>query len=168
MRIVITTLGTLTCLIAAAGTNAQETPPSARRTAMTVTQHPATPPLPPAVEADATAPIVEAEAFGEPPIDGRNTPGTIRGWLFRRYAGEVEMQEKVFYPGNYFGPYYFRGWKPDWVYPLPPPPDYHLDHVYPGGLPPAGEMPATGRLPRSPRATIQRLPLAKSSGSRSE
>jgi hypothetical protein len=45
-----------------------------------------------------------------------------RAWIFNRYAGSIEMQDKTPYPYGYYGDYYFRGWKPDWVYPLPPPP----------------------------------------------
>lgn len=50
------------------------------------------------------------------------TPWSLHGWIFRRYAGQIEMQEKIPYPRSYYGNYYFRGWKPDWVYPLPPAP----------------------------------------------
>lgn len=45
-----------------------------------------------------------------------------KAWIFNRYAGSIEMQDKTPYPYGYYGDYYFRGWKPDWVYPLPPPP----------------------------------------------
>lgn len=52
----------------------------------------------------------------------------VRSWLFRRYAGPVEMQDKVYYPRGYYGNYYFRGWKPDYIYPLPPAPQ--RDHLH--------------------------------------
>lgn len=42
-------------------------------------------------------------------------------WIFRRYAGEVEMVEKVDYPPTYSGNYYFRPWRRDWVQPGPQP-----------------------------------------------
>ncbi|MCG8650479.1 MAG: hypothetical protein MI861_11645 [Pirellulales bacterium] len=41
----------------------------------------------------------------------------VHGWLFRRYAGSVEMETKTEYPRNYFGRYTYRKWRPDWVKP---------------------------------------------------
>lgn len=45
-----------------------------------------------------------------------------KSWTFRRYAGTIDMQQKVPYPELYHGQYYQRPWKPDWVHPIPPPP----------------------------------------------
>lgn len=41
----------------------------------------------------------------------------VRHWMFKRYAGEVEMVQKLEYPYGYTGRYYFRPWKRDWVRP---------------------------------------------------
>ncbi|QGJ68947.1 Hypothetical protein PBC10988_6120 [Planctomycetales bacterium 10988] len=56
--------------------------------------------------------------------------GTIRGWVFRQYAGSVEMKTKTPYPKDFAGRYYYTPWHPDWVRapgkPLPPSgPFYH-------------------------------------------
>lgn len=63
--------------------------------------------------------------------------GSFNSWIFRRYAGSVEMQEKVYYPPGYSGWYYFRPWKPDWIYPLPPSPVREEYESYPT-MPPHG------------------------------
>jgi len=39
----------------------------------------------------------------------------FHGFLFRRYAGSVEMESKTPYPQGYFGRYTYLPWKPDWV-----------------------------------------------------
>ncbi len=71
-----------------------------------------------------------------------------KSWIFRRYAGTIDMQQKVPYPELYHGQYYQRPWKPDWVHPIPPPPmrmDYgplgRPETVWPTELAPA-EVPA--------------------------
>lgn len=63
--------------------------------------------------------------------------GSFSSWIFRRYAGSVEMQEKVYYPPGYTGWYYFRPWKPDWINPLPPSPIREEHASYPT-MPPHG------------------------------
>ncbi len=45
----------------------------------------------------------------------------LRGWMFRRYAGDVEMVSKFEYPPDYSGSYYFVPWKRSWVEPRNPP-----------------------------------------------
>lgn len=39
----------------------------------------------------------------------------FHGFLFRRYAGSVEMESKTPYPTGYFGRFTYLPWKPDWV-----------------------------------------------------
>ena len=39
----------------------------------------------------------------------------FHGFLFRRYAGSVEMESKTPYPKSYFGRFTYLPWKPDWV-----------------------------------------------------
>lgn len=39
----------------------------------------------------------------------------FHGFLFRRYAGQTEMETKTPYPEGYFGRYTYLPWKPDWV-----------------------------------------------------
>jgi len=39
----------------------------------------------------------------------------LHGFLFRRYAGSVEMESKTPYPKSYHGRYTYLPWKPDWV-----------------------------------------------------
>lgn len=52
-------------------------------------------------------------------LDSCSPTSTIRGWLFRRYAGSVEMETKTYYPPSYYGRYIYRGWQPDWSNPSP-------------------------------------------------
>lgn len=68
--------------------------------------------------------VMEEQVCPAPPMGQpfRYPNDTWTSWWFRRYAGSVEMREKAFYPPGYAGDYYFRPWKPDWVYPLPPAP----------------------------------------------
>ncbi|MEM8669170.1 MAG: hypothetical protein AAGG48_16730 [Planctomycetota bacterium] len=57
----------------------------------------------------------------------------FHGWIFRRYAGSVEMETKTEYPKDYFGRFTYRVWRPDWVrnpfryrsHPIAPP--YRVD-----------------------------------------
>ncbi|MEM6469821.1 MAG: hypothetical protein AAF802_09740 [Planctomycetota bacterium] len=51
---------------------------------------------------------VEEEACSDP-------WARFHGFIFRRYAGSVEMESKTPYPKNYFGRFTFLPWKPDWV-----------------------------------------------------
>ena len=39
----------------------------------------------------------------------------LHAWIFRRYAGSVEMESKTPYPPTYSGRYTYGPWKPDWV-----------------------------------------------------
>lgn len=39
----------------------------------------------------------------------------FRGFLFRRYAGSVEMETKTLYPKGYHGRFTYLPWRPDWV-----------------------------------------------------
>ena len=39
----------------------------------------------------------------------------FHAWIFRRYAGSVEMETKRPYPIGYFGRFTFLPWSPDWV-----------------------------------------------------
>ncbi|MEZ6087082.1 MAG: hypothetical protein R3C05_03415 [Pirellulaceae bacterium] len=39
----------------------------------------------------------------------------FHGFLFRRYAGSVEMESKTPYPKDYFGRFTYLPWSPDWV-----------------------------------------------------
>lgn len=84
--------------------------------------------LPPEnAEAPATSKPAAAESTATEHMNGREAERYYRqerrrSWIFRRYAGTIDMQQKVPYPELYYGPYYQRPWKPDWVHPLPPPP----------------------------------------------
>lgn len=64
---------------------------------------------------------------------GMEAPGSFRAWIFRRYAGSVEMDTKTEYPHYYHGRYIYRGWRPDWIKPSNPDntPMYPSDFVLP-------------------------------------
>src|SRR5690606_37638006 len=97
---------------------------------------------------------------------GFEWPGTLRGWVFRRYAGSVEMDTKTEYPHWYRGRYIYRGWRPDWIKPSNPDnsPRYNPDFVLPGPRQGGGTGPwydppmATGPLPPDHRF-IEEIPL---------
>jgi hypothetical protein len=82
-----------------------------------------------------------------------------KAWIFNRYAGSIEMQDKTPYPYGYYGDYYFRGWKPDWVYPLPPPPIRFEEPPvirHPEGMPVLPGMEVPGDQPPVPAAAKAR------------
>src|SRR6056297_207124 len=58
---------------------------------------------------EAHIPVVEEEVCAGP-------WERFHGFLFRRYAGSVEMESKTPYPKWYHGRYTYLPWKPDWVH----------------------------------------------------
>ncbi|WP_254508041.1 hypothetical protein [Anatilimnocola floriformis] len=103
-------------------------------------------------------PVEYADGLGGEPVEGQQRVGLYRATrhaLFRLYAGPAEMQDKVYYPRGYYGNYYFRGWKPDYIYPLPPPParDYKGWYRGPHGQENEfeGAIPVEAKNPRSIR-----------------
>ncbi|MEO1525742.1 MAG: hypothetical protein AAFX06_09910 [Planctomycetota bacterium] len=56
----------------------------------------------------ASGPIVEEERAWDP-------WARFHGFLFRRFAGSVEMESKTRYPKGYFGRFTYLPWQPDWV-----------------------------------------------------
>lgn len=107
----------------------------------------------------------------------------FHGFIFRRYAGSVEMESKTPYPDGYFGRYTYLPWKPDWVRtpanaihasqyrhharghanamshqlesPAVLPPHDHPGHApFGNSYEQALEGPATGSFPAVPRSSI--------------
>lgn len=121
--------------------------------AITITAH-ATAAQPPSPITPLEAAPVDADGC---PVDGygygsgqSSIAASLRSWTFRRYSGSVEMQDKVFYPRGYYGQYYFRGWKPDWVYPNPPSPNRDCDYCDEGHVPFDILPTDTPEIPESP------------------
>ncbi len=54
-------------------------------------------------------------AFVEKQPDCVDCKTRFHAWIFRRYAGSVEMETKRPYPIGYFGRFTFLPWSPDWV-----------------------------------------------------
>ncbi len=51
----------------------------------------------------------------EEPLDRPDRWARFHGFLFRRYAGSVEMESKTPYPKGYSGRFTYLPWQPDWV-----------------------------------------------------
>ena len=81
----------------------------------------------------------------------------IQSWIFRRYAGDVEMVEKADYPPGYAGSYYFRPWRRDWVRPFPAPlfGDPAMGHPHGGHYEPYGPPPTVVEFEPLPPAPPQ-------------
>jgi hypothetical protein len=61
-------------------------------------------------------PIIGGPAIAvEEPLDCPDPWARFHGFLFRRYAGSVEMESKTPYPKGYSGRFTYLPWKPDWV-----------------------------------------------------
>ncbi|MEL6107295.1 MAG: hypothetical protein AAFU85_14750 [Planctomycetota bacterium] len=60
------------------------------------------------VTASTVAPIIQEERVWGP-------WARFHGFLFRRYAGSVEMESKTPYAKGYFGRFTYLPWQPDWV-----------------------------------------------------
>ncbi|MEM9825489.1 MAG: hypothetical protein AAF958_02810 [Planctomycetota bacterium] len=66
---------------------------------------------------------VPQQAATGPCVSNTNASGEMcpdhwtrfHAFLFRRYAGSVEMESKTRYPENYYGRYTYLEWHPDWV-----------------------------------------------------
>lgn len=80
------------------------------------------------------------------PPEFRGPFARFRGWLFRRYAGSVEMETKTEYPKTYRGTYTYRYWRPDWIVPPHAGPFYMHD---PGMAPAEAETEAPQDPPPS-------------------
>ncbi|MEL7334840.1 MAG: hypothetical protein AAFN70_01420, partial [Planctomycetota bacterium] len=76
-------------------------------------------PVPVPVQSTVETPYVDERYVDDPsihePVECPDAWARLHGFLFRRYAGSVEMESKTPYPKGYFGRYTYLPWKPDWV-----------------------------------------------------